>query len=421
MTAHSTSRRLFLFVLAALGTLGADWSRFRGPSGMGTSNETNLPTTWSAQENIAWKTELPGPGGSSPIVVGDRVYLTCYSGYGLEPSSGDMNNLMRHLLCFDRDSGQILWSKQFKPELPEHEYAGEGSYHGYSSSTPISDGERLYVFFGKSGVFCFDLDGHDIWQVHVGEGTHHWGSACSPLLYRDLVIVNASIESGSLVALNKLTGEKVWQADGIRSSWNTPLLVDLPGGQTELVVSIEGRLLGLDPEDGSSLWNADGIHRYVCPSVVAHDQVVYAIGGGHTSLAVRAGGRGDVTDTHTVWRQSKGSNVSSPVYHEGHLYWASESQGIVYCQHAATGEIVYEERLSPRPGLIYGSPILADGKLYYVSQHEGTYVVAARPQFELLAHNTIEDDDGRTNASLAVTGGQLLLRSDRALYCIGSQ
>jgi hypothetical protein len=153
--------------------------------------------------------------------------------------------------------------------------------------------------------------------------------------------------------------------------------------------------------------------------VVAHEGVVYAIGGGHTSLAVRAGGRGEVTQSHGVWRENKGSNVSSPIYHDGHLYWASDSGGTLFCQEAGTGKTVYQQRLNPGAGLIYASPILAEGKLYYVSQHNGTYVIAAKPEFDLLAHNVFEDDDSRTNASPAVHNGQLLLRSDRYLYCIG--
>jgi outer membrane protein assembly factor BamB len=315
----------------------------------------------------------------------------------------------------------VLWAKEFEPLLPEHKYAGEGSYHGYSSSTPTTDGQRLYVFFGKSGVFCFDLDGKELWHQTVGKGTHGWGSGASPLLYKDLVIVNASVEGSALVALDKLTGKEVWHAPGVRSAWNTPVLVTAPSKELELVISIQDRLLAFDPDTGKELWSADGIHLYVCPSVVAHDGVVYAIGGGHTALAVRAGGRGDVTDTHVLWRTKKGSNVSSPIYHDGHLYWASDSGGIVHCQEAATGKFVYSERLKPDSGLIYASPVLAEGKLYYVSQRNGTYVVAAGPKFELVAHNTIEDDKSRTNASIAVSGGQLLLRTDQYLYCIGNR
>ncbi|HET6879469.1 MAG TPA: PQQ-binding-like beta-propeller repeat protein [Pirellulales bacterium] len=415
-------RRIICYsVLSLVATTAhaADWPQFRGPDGLGVSPEQKAPPTkWSSSENVAWKVPLPGPGASSPMVAKGRVYVTSYTGYGLEPNSGDQTNLRRHLQCFDRKNGQLVWSKQFEPKLPEHQYQGEGSYHGYAASTPVTDGERLYVFFGKTGVYCFDLDGHDVWHTSVGEGTHGWGSGTSPVLFGKLLIINASVESGRLVALDKLTGNEMWKADGIRSSWNTPLLVPIDKPK-ELVVSIEGRLLGLDPNTGDSLWNADGIHRYVCPSVVAHDDVVYAIGGGHTSLAVRIGGRGDVTSSHTLWRKEKGSNVSSPVYHQGHLYWAHDSGGFVCCQNAADGETVYQERLEPRPDRFWSSGVLAGGNLYFVSQHNGTYVVAAKPKFELVAHNVFADDDSRTNASPAVSDGDIFLRTDRNLYCIG--
>lgn len=413
---------LFALMVSSLSVaaFAGDWTQFRGPGGLGISDEKGTPTKWSSTDNIAWKVALPGPGASSPIVVGNRVFLTCYTGYGLEPAKGDPQELRRHLLCFDRSGGKELWKKTFEPKLPEHKYEGEGSYHGYAASTPISDGERLYVFFGKSGVFCFDLDGQRLWQASVGDGTNGWGSGCSPVLFEKLLLVNASIESGSLIALDKLTGKEAWKAGGVSAAWNTPLLVNAKS-RTEVVVSAQNRLLSFDPNDGKPLWNADGVHRYVCPSVVAHDDVVFAIGGGHTSLAVRAGGSGDVTESHGVWRKPKGSNVGSPVYLDGHLYWATDGGGIVCCQNAATGEFVYEKRLDPGSGTIWSSPVLADGKLYFVSQSKGTFVVAAKPGYELLSHNTFADDDSRTNASPAVSNGQLLLRTDRALYCIGKK
>lgn len=411
----------FLLVSPVPGIGAGDWSRFRGPAGQGKSEETGLPVRWSAGESIFWKAELPGPGGSSPIVVGDRVFVTSYTGYGVKQGEGDQKELKRHLLCFDRRSGELRWRKEWPAALPEHAYQGEGAYHGYSSSTPVSDRESLYVFLGKSGLHCLDLEGNPKWEASVGTNVHGaWGSGSSPILYENLVIVNASAESGSLVALDRATGKEAWRAGGLNSSWATPIVVQPAGGEPELVVSVEARLLAFQPATGQPLWNADGIHRYICPSVVSHAGVVYAIGGGHTSLAVRAGGRGDVTQSHVAWRVNKGSNVSSPVYHDGHLYWAHEGNGIVYCQNAATGEFVYEQRLDPRPGNIWASALLADGKLYYVSQHAGTYVVAAKPQFELLAHNVIEGDDHRSNASPAASQGQLFLRTDQSLYCIGN-
>lgn len=420
MPCHTVPAFALLISILAASTFAADWTQFRGPGGLGVSDEKDAPVKWSATENIAWKAELPGPGASSPIISGDRVFLTAYSGYGLKENAGEQKDLLRHLLCFDRNTGKLRWSKQFTPKLPEHNYGGEGAYQGYAGNTPTTDGERLYVFFGKSGVHCFDLEGQPLWQVNVGEGTSGWGSGTSPVLFGKLLLVNASIESGSLVALDKLTGKEVWRAGKINSSWNTPLLVEGKQG-IEAVVSIEGRLLSFAPNDGKPLWNADGIHHYVCPSVVAHGGVVYAIGGGHTSLAVRTGGTGDVTASHKVWSDTKGSNVSSPIYHEGHLYWASDSGGFICCQNAATGKTVYQERLEPRPGNIWSSPILAGGNLYFVSQHNGTFVVAAKPKFELVTLNTFQDDDSRTNASPAVSNGHIFLRTDRNLYCIGKK
>jgi outer membrane protein assembly factor BamB len=411
--------RCVLFLVFPAVAMGADWTEFRGPAGQGISAEKGLPLQWSSKKNIIWKTQMPGPGASSPITLGDRVYLTSYSGYALDDKEpGEMENLRRHLLCLDRKSGKILWTKKFMPVLPEHKYQGEGSYHGYSASTPITDGEKLYVFFGKSGVYAFDLDGNQVWHTAVGKGIHGWGSGTSPILYKNLLLVNASIESGSMVALDKSSGQEIWRVPGISSAWNTPVLVHLPSGAVELVVSISNWVVGLNPDTGKQLWKADGVHRYVCPSVVTHDGIVYAIGGGNTSLAVKAGGRGDVTKTHVLWRLNKGSNVSSPVYKDGHLYWAGDN-GVV-CQDAATGKIVYQKRL-PDSGRLWASPVLADGKLYYVSQFSGAYVVAARPEYQLLARNVFDDDKTRSNASPAVSNGQILLRSDRYLYCIGKE
>ena len=397
---------------------GTDWTGFRGPGGSGVSGEKGLPVQWSSEENIDWRRELPGPGTSSPIVLGERIYLTSYSGYGLKPNQGEKKDLRRHVLCLDRNTGEILWTRQFHPALPESTYSGgNNSQHGYGSSTPITDGRRLYVFFGKSGVYCLDRNGKQLWQADVGSGTHGWGSSNSPVLYKNLVIINASVESRSLVALNKRTGKEVWRAGSIRDSWNTPVLVKPAQGGPELVVSESQNVLGFDPATGNELWRVGGFGGYVCPSVVAHEGTVYVVRG--RSLAIRAGGRGDVSDTHVTWRASGSSLVPSPVYHEGLLYWVPG--GVVHCLNASTGKSISRQRLSPQPGTIYASVILADGKLYCVSQRDGVYVLAAGPKFEQLAHNVFDDDRSRTNASPIVSHGQLLIRTDRFLYCIGKK
>ncbi len=414
-----------LGLVAPYGTdvaLAADWTQFRGPGGLGTSLQESAPTRWSETENVAWKTELPGAGTSSPIVIGDKIFLTCYSGYGLdEGGPGEMSDLTRHVVCLDRSTGELEWAKKFEPQLPESAYSGGNNMrHGYASSTIASDGKRLFVFFGKSGVFCLTLSGEQLWHAEVGSGTRGWGSSNSPLLHEGLVIINASVESGSLVALDAQTGDQVWRTDGMRSSWNTPALVQTADGETELVVSVQKWLLGFDPSTGKELWRCNGVPTYACPSVVSHAGVIYVTGGRGTqyTFAVRAGGRGDVTETHELWRVAKGSNVSSPVYHEGHLYLASDQRGIAFCFDAEDGQLLYQQRLQPTPGRIYSSPLLVGGNLYYPSQYNGTYVVAAKPTFELVAHNTV-DDDARTNACPVAHNGQLLLRNDKFLYCIG--
>jgi outer membrane protein assembly factor BamB len=404
-----------LSVLAETG----DWPQFRGPGGLGTSPAKGLPLTWSQTENLVWKAELPGPGTSSPVVVGSRIFLTCYSGYNVpRQAPGNMSDLKLHLVCLNRDDGSRLWAREIEPKLPEQERIREG--HGYASSSPAADGDGVYAFFGKSGVCAFDLEGKPRWRTEVGSGISGWGSAASPVLAGNLVIVNASVESQSLVALDKKTGEEKWRAKGIREAWNTPILVPLKDGKQELVVGMIGKVLGFEPATGENLWScANDITWYIAPSAVAQDGVVWSIGGrsGIAAVAVRAGGRGDVTATHRLWTGQKGSNVSSPVLHEGHLYWMHDNTGTAYCAEAMTGTILYEERI-PRAGQIYASALLADGKVYYLSRGGRTYVVAAKPQYELLATNELADGS-MFNASPAVSGNKILIRSDLSLYCLG--
>lgn len=416
--------RAFVFpsiVLAAITSVvvAADWPQFRGVGGAGTSSDKDTPVTWSNSEGLAWKTELPGAGASSPIVVGKHIFLTSYSGWNVPgESGGSPEELKRHVLCLNRADGKLVWKADFPAKLPEQGKIREG--HGYASSTPVSDGQRVYVFFGKSGVLALDWNGKEVWRADVGDKIHDWGSGTSPILHGNLLIVNASVESESLVALDKNTGKEVWRAGGIKESWNTPIIVKTPEGKNELVVAIFGKVLGFDPEKGTQLWSCETkIGWYMVPSVVADKGIVYCIGGrgGGGSLAIKTGGRGDVSGTHRLWLGKKGSNVSSPIFHEGHLYWASDSLPIVSCTNAATGEVVYEERL-PRADQFYPSPVLADGKLYYLTRAGQVFVVAAKPKFELLATNKF-DERAVFNAGPAIADGRVLVRSDRWLYCVG--
>lgn len=417
---YQTACLCLLFFVPCM-ALCADWRQFRGPTGQGVSEEKGLPVQWSAERNIAWKVKLPGAGASCPVILGKGIYITCYSGYGMDAKEpGKQEDLRRHLLCLDRADGTTIWSKEFEPVLPEHKYSGEGAYQVYAASTPITDGKKLYVFFGKSGVFCFDLDGKELWHAQVGKGISGWGSGSSPMFWKDLLIVNASVETGAMIALDKASGKEMWRAPKVGSAWGTPVLVTTPEKKKELVLSMQGRVAGFDPDTGKELWSAAGHKGYVVPSVVTHNGVVYAVGGGGTSLAIKAGGQGDVTETHILWRTNKGSNASSPIYHEGTLYWTTDPGGVLHFQDAATGNVT-SQRLGADVGRMWASPILADGKLYFVSQFKGTYVVAAHPKFEVLAHNVLADDPSRSNASLAVSDGQLFMRNDQYLYCIGKR
>jgi outer membrane protein assembly factor BamB len=399
----------------------SDWPQLRGPTARGISNAKGLPTKWSASENIAWKTDLPGAGASTPIVVGGKIYLTCYRGYNMPgQGGGSQEDLERLLVCLSPADGKVLWEKTVPTKLPEQDEIRES--HGYASGTPVADETQIYCFFGKSGVFAFDRDGNQKWHAEVGSGIGGWGSASPLTLHGNLLLVNAWVESESLIALDKKTGKQVWRTD-VNETWHPPLIVTLKSGKSELIVGMANKIVGLDPASGKELWSCAWNNYWYKVPVPTEDQgVVYAIGGrdGETAVAVRAGGRGDVTDTHRLWTSTTGSNVSSPIYHDGHVYYMSDSQGIAYCADAKTGDILYEERM-PRSNQVYSAPIMADGKIYYLDRSGTCFVVAAKPKFELVATNALGSREDRAvfNASPVVIGSRLLIRSDKALWCIG--
>lgn len=418
-------------IVATCPLAGADWPQFRGPDGSGISIDADVPVQWSESTNLRWKTPLPGPGSSSPIVRGQHIFVTCYSGYGLSRAEpGNIEELVRHLLCIDRKDGEVIWRRTVEAEMPEDAFAGMGvPEHGYASNTPATDGERVYAFFGKTGVLAFDLDGSQLWQVNVGResSNRRWGSSASLLLYKDTVIVNASEESQSIRALDKLTGKEVWNAEAssLELVYGTPLLTFLDNGGKELVIGVPYEVWGLNPATGKLNWYAEtGLDGNVAPSPVAADGVVYIFGGYRNtgSVAIRTGGKGDVTDTHTLWSSKDASYIPSPVIHREKLYWVSD-QGIAFCADATTGETIYRERL-PRTDSrgrgkpFYASVVLAADKLICVSRRGGTFVLAAKPEFEQLAHNEFPSDETDFNASPAISDGQILLRSNRFLYCI---
>ncbi len=395
-----------------------DWPNFRGPGKMGVSSAKGLPLSWSQSKNLIWKKELPGSGASSPVVWDDKIFLTSYTGYFVPgETGGSLDQLQRHVLALDRSTGKLLWDVAIAAKLPEESSIRD---HGYAASTLAVDDERIYAFFGKSGVVALDHQGKQLWQADVGSRTNGWGSSASPVLYQDLLFINASVESDALIALDRKTGQEKWRAKGINSSWSTPLVVHLPSGKDELVIPTQGMLLAFDPTNGESLWSCKtDIGWYMVPCSVAEDGIIYCMGGrsGTAALAVRGGGRGDVTKTHRLWTGQKGSNVTSPVFHDGYLYWMNDQRGIAYCALASTGEVVYEQRLD-RAGQVYASALLAEGRIYYLTRDGKTIVVAAKPEFEQLSSSDLRDGS-IFDASPAVDGSRLLIRSGKYLYCIG--
>ena len=397
----------------------ADWPQFRGPSGNATASDSDPPTTWSDSENIVWKTALPGRGASSPIVSGKRVFLTAYTGFGVdEQEPGDKANLRLHVLCFERNSGKLLWDKSIKASPSTQKLSQRIADHGYATATPATDGEAVYASFGVSGVVACDMDGNLLWQAAIGDGTAGFGSAASPVVYRNLVYVNASIESNTLFAFDKRSGRNVWKTESIMKSWTTPCIAEVPDGPPELILNQKNEIFAFDPVTGKKLWWCAGVEDYIVPVPVFHDGIVYCLGGrSNRAIAVKLGGRGDVTKTHKLWESTTGANVTSPVYHDGHLYWASD-KAIENCLRASDGEEVYRERL-PTRSRIYSSIVRAGNKLYVTTRDQGIVVLAAKPEYEELAVNVIESDQTLVNASPAVSENQILLRTDRFLYCIG--
>jgi len=350
-------------------------------------------------------------------VVGSRVFVTCYS-----DADGDLEKLKRHLVCVDRQTGKIAWSRVISSGGREPPLPGMAAHHGYASHTPVSDGERIHVLCGAAGVVTLDMKGQELWRKSVGqEGAAQFGSASSPVLFKDRLIVTAGAESRTIRAFDKKTGKEIWKTKAVSPlsrCYSTPAIVRNAEGVDELLISVPFEVWSLNPVDGQLKWYAEtGVGAPTCPSVVSQDGIAYVIGGRQgVRAAVRVGGKGDMTKKNVIWATNGGAYVPSPVLHEGHLYWVDDS-GIVYCIDAKTGKQVQRKRIRDR---FYASVVLIGGKLYAVSRFGGTYVLKATPELEQLAHNTL-DDKSDFSASPAVSRGQLFLRSEKFLYCIEAQ
>ena len=396
--------------------LAQDWPAFLGPDGTAKAPDANVVTEWSESKNLAWKVDLPGPGSSSPIVVGDKVIVVC--SIGKEPES-------RKVLCFNKNDGGELWSVDYPIDYREDGFRGYLMEHGYASNTPVSDGENVYVFLGKGGVHSISLDGKKGWSFDVGKGSSNrrWGSAASLALHNDNVIVNAAEEAKSIIAVNKKTGKEVWRQDAsmLELAYGTPRVVSA-GEEDELVIAVPTEVWALRPDTGKLKWFAESpTSGNVSPSVIVDGETVYSFGGYQSkgSIAIKAGGKKDVTKANVLWTSRISSYVATPLLHEGKLYWIDD-KGTASCTLAKDGTEVYRERvdgLSGRP--VYASPLLIGDYIYVVTRRGGTIVYSPGDKFEPIARNKFDGDKTDFNATPAVSDGKLFLRSNQALYCVG--
>jgi outer membrane protein assembly factor BamB len=438
----------------------ADWPRFRGPNGTGVSpDNAPTPTTWTDKENVKWTLDLPGPGSSCPIVVGDKVFVTCWSGYGLDRENpGDQSQLKRHLICVNSADGKVLWDREVDPYLPEDNYGGMFAEHGYTSHTPVSDGEKVFAFFGKTGVVAFDMDGKELWRKSVGTESdpRDWGSASSPLLYKNQVIVPANAESHTMYSFDKDTGEELWrqEAQGFEGTWGTPILVDAGEGRQDVVIAVPGEVWAFNPDNKGKLsWYVTGLGGDSCStSAITADGVVYVVGGRDAgTIAIKGGGSGDLTGTdHVLWQENIQGGIGTPLLHDGKIY--SISREMVTCVDAKTGEEIFKKRLEApvteeqaeaepaaegenqggggrrrggRGGGFmnqsYSSPVAGGGKLYFITRAGLSYVFSLEGEFEQLAVNRFGTDEADFSATPAISNGEIFIRSSKKLYCVAEK
>jgi outer membrane protein assembly factor BamB len=378
------------------------WSRWRGPSGQGVVEGTGYPDRWSETTNVRWRTVVPGSGHSSPIVWGDRIFLTTSRNRGRRVS----------VLCFRRSDGELLWETDAPEGRPE-------SVHGKNtpaSATVTTDGERVYASFGSRGMLALDFDGSIVWQRDLGRIDNYHGTAGSPLLYGDTVIIYQDQDGGAFViALDTRTGETRWRAERAASvGWGTPIAISV-GDHDELIVSSQRQVQAYDPATGDELWTCGG-NLF---EVIGHGLVFCASGRAGPTLAIRPGGRGDVTDTHVAWQTTRGSPfVPSPVLYGDYLYLINDMSSIITCLNAKTGEAMWQERLGrPRREGVSASPVVVDDKLFVTNDDGQTFVLKTGPEFELLHTNDI---GARTLASPALVDGTWYIRTVGELIAVGS-
>lgn len=399
---------------------------FRGSSpGLAPST---MPVRFQA-DNVRWKAELIGRGASTPIVVGDRIFLTAYSGFGESAKTpGKLEDLKHHLLCFDAKTGKQIWQRDIRGNSAIPTRLSENLMgHGFASSTPVSDGESVFAFFGISGVFAFDLDGNFKWQNDVGWKDDNFGSSASMTVVGDRLIVNASIESDTVYAFDTATGRGLWKLDDVFRSWSMPVAGTSADGRSELVIVQKDIVRGVDPSTGVELWTCEGIHDYVVPSPVVDQGVVYINGGKESrTVAIKLGGTGDVTKTHRLWEARYGANVGSPVVHQGLVFNVLEN-GIVQCYRASDGTVLKRERIKGA-GVVHASPTVVVGAkannskamLLVPLPDNGIAVLEADAGLKFVGYNQFNTDGAPIKSSLAISSNEWVIRSDKNLFCISA-
>lgn len=416
-------RRLLIIVvlvsLAGSTILADNWPQWRGPFLNGISSEKNLPTRWSAEQNVTWKLAMPSWTGATPIIWGERIFLNVADGSDL------------YLWCVDRTKGEPLWKKQLA--------AGNTKMRkqNMSSPSPVTDGKDVWVMTGTGVLKAFDFNGTELWardiQKDYGRFGLNWGYASSPLLYEDALFVQVlhgmrTRDPSYLLRIDKKTGKTIWRVErptnAIRESpdsYTTPALMR-HGNEVEVVITGGDCVTGHDPITGKELWRANGLNpdnnpNYrIVASPVVYEGVVYAPTREKPLLAIRGGGRGNVTESHKLWAFGHGPDVPTPVT-DGKYFYVVDDRGIMWCLDAKTGQPIWgPQRI--KPATYSSSPVLADDKLYVTNEEGLTTVLKAGPKFEVLAENNLND---YTLSSPAISDGQIFMRTAQYLYCIGKR
>jgi outer membrane protein assembly factor BamB len=433
-------------------TLPGDWPQWRGPLASGLAPDADPPTTWAEGKNVRWKIKLPGRGTSTPIVLGDSIFIQTAIPAGQKPEGasaatspeaprgggrggrggGGMGTVAPTepyrfvLLCIDRKTGKVRWEKTAREVVP-HE--GHHREHGFSSYSPITDGEHIYAYFGSRGLHCFDLDGNIKWQKDLGkmQTRNGFGEGSSPALFGDTIVVNWDHEGDDdfIAAFDKKTGEERWRTPRSEAtSWATPLVVE-HDGKAQVVTCATDRVRSYDLKTGAQIWEAPGLTANTIPSPVAGDGLVFCTAGfrGSALYAIKLGRNGNLSDTDAIaWSAKKSTPyVPSPLLYGDRLYFYAANNAILSCYDTKTGKpIVDAQRIEDLEG-VYASPVGAAGRVYLVGRNGAAVVIKHldKPgKIEVLATNQLDE---RFDASPAVAGKELFLRGQENLYCIAAE